>query len=73
MTKQTSAGGKASKKGRNKKFCEVYRLEGRREKNKKKKLLRHIKKHPNDTVTQKYCVENKLLSSEQVTELGANG
>lgn len=66
MAKKTTMGGTGSKKGRNKAFCDRYRLEGRREKNKKNKLLRHIKKHPNDTVTQEYCVENRVISAEQI-------
>ena len=35
-------------KGRNKKFCEMYKKTGRRMINKKKKLVRHMKRFPND-------------------------
>lgn len=40
---------KSSKKhGRNKKRCEMYKLLGRRRSNKVRKLIRHLKKYPND-------------------------
>ena len=39
----TQKSGQSSKAGRNKKKCERYRAEGRREKNKKRKQLRHQK------------------------------
>jgi len=41
---------KNRKHGRNKVWCEVYRREGRREKNKCKRLRKHIVRHPNDNV-----------------------
>ena len=41
-------GKKNRKHGRNRKFCERYRAENRRERNKRKKQIRHLKKHPND-------------------------
>ncbi len=42
-------GGKKNRKwGRNKKFCERYRIEGRRERNKARKAIRHLKNHPLD-------------------------
>lgn len=37
------------KAGRNRKWCEAYRLAGTREINKRKKLERRIKRFPNDT------------------------
>ena len=37
------------KAGRNRKWCEAYRLAGTREKNKRRKLERRIKRFPNDT------------------------
>ena len=48
MADQAKAGGKNKKHGRNNTYCKVYLLQGRREINKKKKLRRHIKNHPND-------------------------
>ena len=55
------AGAKGRKIGRNKQFCEMYRLQGRREKNKALKQARHqkrmvrkqlklAKRHNNDTI-----------------------
>lgn len=42
-------GGKKNRKYlRNKPFCERYAKEGRRERNKAKKLKRHMKKYPDD-------------------------
>ena len=41
-------GNKNRKYGRNRKWCEMYRLLGRRLSNKIKKLKRHIKRHPED-------------------------
>jgi hypothetical protein len=42
-------GGKKNRKfGRDKIKCERYRRERRREKNKVKKVCKHLKKHPND-------------------------
>lgn len=47
--KKARRGGKKNRKwGRNKKFCERYRAEGRREINKAARLARHLKHHPND-------------------------
>lgn len=47
-------GGKKNRKyGRNKKFCERYRLEGRREKNRKIRLARHLKRFPDDGVARR--------------------
>ena len=41
-------GKKNRKHGRNKKFCERYRAEGRREKNKARKQARHKKREANN-------------------------
>lgn len=43
-------GKKNRKHGRNKKWCEAYRLRGQREKNKAKRLAKHRKAHPNDAI-----------------------
>lgn len=41
--------GKNNRKiGRNAAKCARYSAEGRREKNKARKILRHLKRHPND-------------------------
>jgi hypothetical protein len=49
---QKAKGSKKNRKyGRNKKQCEVYRNENKREKNKVKRLLRHLKKYPSDVAT----------------------
>ena len=42
-------GGKKNRKwGRNKVTCQAYRMAGRREKNKRAKLLKHLQKFPDD-------------------------
>jgi hypothetical protein len=41
-------GKKNRKLGRNKKVCDKYKLEGRREKNKAIRRARHLKNHPTD-------------------------
>jgi len=41
-------GKKGRKVGRNKDFCNMYKSQKRREKNKRIKLDRHLKIHPND-------------------------
>jgi len=47
----THKGGKKSRKiGRDKKDCERYRARGIREKNKRRKLTRHVALYPNDKV-----------------------
>jgi hypothetical protein len=43
-------GKKNRKHGRNKKVCEQYRREGRQEKNRKRRIRRHLKRHPDDRV-----------------------
>lgn len=40
-----------AKIGGNKAKCQAYRLSGTRERNKKRKMIRHMKKHPNDKQT----------------------
>lgn len=56
-------GGKKNRKhGRNKKFCERYFKEGRRESNKGRKLIRHIKKFPNDQEAVRVLDEGRSLS-----------
>ena len=46
MSGATSGGSK--KHGRNNISCKVYRDSGRREKNKRLKIARHLKLHPKD-------------------------
>jgi hypothetical protein len=41
---RAKSGKKHRKYGRNKRFCDRYKLEGRREKNKAKKEARHVKR-----------------------------
>ena len=43
---------KGKKQGRNTKYCDQYRKEGRRERNKRRKLMRHLKRFPNDRTAQ---------------------
>lgn len=38
------------KGGRNKKWCEIYRKSGTREKNKKARILRTLRKQPNNAL-----------------------
>lgn len=42
------SGKKGRKLGRNEKWCQAYRTRGQREKNKARKLRRHLKRHPED-------------------------
>jgi len=59
MAKQQSrSSGGNRKKDRNRDWCERYRKEGRREKNKLRKMKHHLNKHPNDKQSQDYA--NKL-------------
>lgn len=44
----SSEGGKSKKKDRMRKWCAAYRANGRREINKAKRLMRHIRKFPLD-------------------------
>ena len=49
LGKKKAKGGKKGRKiGRNKKFCDMYALTGRRLKNKALRKARHMKKHPKD-------------------------
>ena len=41
---------KGSKKGKNAAKCKAYKTEGRRERNKLRKLLKHSRKHSQDKV-----------------------
>ena len=50
---QKSKGGGGAKIGRNRVECERYRAQGRREKNKRRKLQKHIKRCPGDLAAQK--------------------
>lgn len=51
--KVTRRGGKKNRKfGNNKSFCEKYEREGRRLKNKIRKILRHLKQFPEDLQAQ---------------------
>jgi len=45
-------GGGSRKKSRNIEWCKTYRMFGRRELNKRKKIERHIKKFPADMQAQ---------------------
>lgn len=46
--KQKASGGGNRKKGRNRKWCEQYRVWGTREKNKRARLKRHVARLPDD-------------------------
>ena len=46
--KKSTSGGGAQKIGKSKKKCERYKNQGKREKNKVRKVLRHLKNHPED-------------------------
>lgn len=43
-----AAGGKNKKYGRMTAACKQYKSEGRREKNRKRRVRRHIRNYPND-------------------------
>lgn len=45
-------GKKNRKWKRNKAFCERYFREGRQEKNRRRRILRHLRKFPNDLAAQ---------------------
>ncbi len=47
------SGGGAKKIGRNIAFCKKYELEGRKAKNKRKRLSRHVRRQPNDLRAQR--------------------
>jgi hypothetical protein len=44
-------GKKNRKYGKNSKYCKLYRDLGLRERNRLRRMRRHIRKNPNDTVT----------------------
>ena len=48
MAKPQAGRKKGRKIGRNKVKCEAYRKAGRRERNKARKIRKHLKFHPND-------------------------
>lgn len=52
---------KGRKIGRNKIKCERYRLQHRREKNKIKKILRHLQNHPNNLQAKKRIEELRVI------------
>lgn len=53
-----SKGGKKNRKwSRNKLFCAKYRTEGRQQKNKLRRIARHLKLQPND-VQARRCLSN---------------
>jgi len=41
------------KGGRNRKWCVAYRLAGTRERNKRRKIAKHVKRFPNDGVAER--------------------
>lgn len=49
MASPKKKGGKKGRKiGRNAEKCKAYRAAGRREKNKKRRLAKHLRNHPQD-------------------------
>ena len=62
MASKKIAGGKNRKHGRNKIWCDAYRKRGQREKNKAKKVLKHLAQHPNDNVAKEYINGRKISS-----------
>ena len=48
--RQSNRSKKGRKIGRNKVKCAAYRASGRRERNKARRLRRHLRSHPNDGV-----------------------
>lgn len=51
--KSTKKGKKNRKYGRNGAYCQMYRLTNKRERNKLKKLKKHLEKFPDDKQAQK--------------------
>lgn len=51
--KKRDKSNKNAKYGRNKSWCNAYRASCRREINKRRKVRRHIRRHPNDREAQK--------------------
>jgi hypothetical protein len=58
-TQQAKKSKKQRKVGRNATYCNFYRLTNRREKNKVKKINRHLKKHSGDKVAKDAVVRLK--------------
>lgn len=51
-------GGKKNRKwASNKEYCARYLKEGRQEKNRERRILRHLKKYPNDKAAEKALLE----------------
>lgn len=50
MAKKNEKGGGARKYDRNRAWCKAYRLRGQRERNKAKRLIRHIARFPSDRI-----------------------
>jgi hypothetical protein len=46
--RKAKQGKKNRKHGRNADCCARYRAEGRQEKNRRRRILRHLRRHPND-------------------------
>lgn len=46
--KRRKEGRRCRKYGRNKKWCEAYRASGRQERNRRRRILRHLKRYPAD-------------------------
>ena len=46
--RKAKQGKKNRKWGRNENCCARYRAEGRQEKNRRRRILRHLKRYPND-------------------------
>lgn len=61
---------KNRKHGRNKLKCAAYRNRQQREKNKKRKLAQHLKKHPDDRQAL-HCHQNIKLSTLNATAQAA--
>ncbi|MFQ6011539.1 MAG: hypothetical protein ACE5KG_05150 [Nitrososphaerales archaeon] len=52
--KKANRGGKKGRKiGRSKEKCQRYRAAGTREKNKIRKVRKHVRRHPNDAVARR--------------------
>ena len=65
MTNPNRKKGKANRKhGRNALFCKAYRARGQREKNKRVRLLKHLKRAPGD-----FCAQTALGSLQGLTNL----
>lgn len=57
IKKRAAKSKKGRKINRNRVWCAVYKASGRRERNKVKRVRKHLVRHPNDLVA-KRCVEN---------------